>query len=289
MSYGYQERPEMPDRFIRSPGQAEPRSAWPRKIGKAVKDGAGDTSFFQLLYTLQADRTPLIGSTSLLEAGSSDGSRTSSAWYSRIARFCSRVNITHGTGEPVQYYEERVRFDIWPVAMVDSTMPRCPFVFRFEDVMAFDVSYTGSGSGALHFGLFNDTVTAALTPQEQFIGFTAAVTDPGGGAGYGTWTARANKAAVAGFSSETATTSEDPHRLAIEIDGGSAEVRYYIDGTLVATAAQADLDLEAFTTESHVGWRVIAGGSGTHSNEVTAGYWIDNQALISVRVLDEAA
>lgn len=286
----YDKRPDMPDRFINSPPQAAPRSGWPRKLADLSKQPLA-TEHFQLMCAQQIDQTVLYGPSGIASSASTAGggsvATTDRAWYSQIGRFCQLIEISR-SGVSAGFNSRRQRFDFSPFALMAPDSPRCPFVFRFEDTMAMTLLTVGDGSLALHFGIGQNTVGATLGPTELFVGFYAAIEGTGSDLGpYGTWRARAYDPGGIDFNESTGITTQLPHHLAVEMDGGTGEIRYYIDNELVATATEY-FGTTVISTELFVNWTVVRGG-GPNAANGRAGYWIDNQACVSVRVQDEAA
>lgn len=287
--WGYIRRADNPDRMVPVPPQNTPDSALPSDVADAVRHPvAAAAQVYQVIYAQQCNNTRLLAQTNLQVSSSGGGGGavdTEQTWYTRIARFCRKRVHTHTTGGMGQSMET-IHLDqsIW--ALVSSAAPGAPFVLRAEDIFSGELTFTGSGSMAIHFGFrSNVSSIATLVPDNAFIGFYCSAT----AVGYATW-----KCGVWGDGGAsvdevtTAYTSELPHRLRIDIDAQAGEVRFYIDDTLVHTSSAVAPTASQTNDDGGLVWILCCGGSGAHTATATMGYWME-RANLSLRVLDEAA
>ena len=290
--YGYMRRRDLPDRLVPVPPQATPLSELPRAVADAVKNPPeAAVAFFQLLYAKQCDNSRLLALASL-DAGASGGgagstTTTEQVWYSRIARFCRRTVLVN-TGGAIRFVANQILFDFSLFPLLSTNAVHAPWVYRFEDVMAAELGVVGTCTGALHFGLFLETGVAysALTPDRPFVGFYCTMS----AAGYGNWIAHVcGDAGADADTLDTGITSEDPHRLTVDINGGTGTVTFYIDGVLVHTVTNYAGTLSHPSDTTGLMWVAMAHGTGVRTSTLTVGYMMDCQANVGVRILDEAA
>lgn len=285
----YKKRPPMGDRFIRSPTQAQPRSAWPRDLADAVKNPPA-TALHQIQQIVQPDGTQLWGigkaAAQVLNGGSV--TETSPGWFDEIDRFCFLVEVV-SVGSITWRYNG-VQITMSPVAWLDPASPYVPAIWRFEDIIAARLMSPGVGDdGFIHFGMTSVSGSGLQASPSCFIGFAANWSDTA----FGTW----NAVCVDGTGGSTVDggnglnqaldfTTEDPHRLGFEIDGSTKTVRYYVDGTLVLEYEPDGTDLPSTTTfEMQLRWQCGVDDTGS----IKAGFWIDSQPNATVEVVDEAA
>lgn len=281
--YGYVERPPMPDRFVKGPPQAAPRSVWPRRVADAVKNQ--DTGTLRLVQQLvQSDAAPMWGLTpgSTNEGGPGTTTLQTDYWWADIARFCRYVEINATGANDKRLNRTELNYNVSPKALLDPSQPPAPLIWRFEDICAARLNAPAAGhTGAFHFGLtWENGLGVNLVAPNPFIGIYANWT----GTAYGTWTARCVDDAGSGLNTSLGITTQDPHRLAYEIDGRGF-VNFYIDGVLLLSYPTTGSDLGTHTIFA-IGhrWTVAADDNGT----IRAGYMMDMQAAVSVEVLDEA-
>lgn len=287
--YGYDERPPMADRLINSPAQAQPRSAWPRRVADAVKTPP-NTSFRLIQHVMHCDATVFFG-----PAGTASGTlsttvtETDAGWFSEIGRFCQLIEVTNSAGAKT-YRFRGVQIITSPIAWLDPDEPYVPARFRYEDVVACRMVTPSAGQTAfMHFGLTSVSGSGLTNQPRCFVGFAVSMDN----SLYGNWravcvdgTGGSTVDGGSGLDEDLGITSELPHRLAYEIDGANKLVNYYIDGELVYTHLATGADLGTITTfEMNHRWNVGAEGGGS----IKAGICIDGQSVFSVEPVDEAA
>lgn len=282
--YGYQNRPPMPDRPIKAPPQAAPRSSFPRRVADAIKNPGATGSLFAIEQVMTADAVvPMVGMTadSTSEGGAGSTTITDAAWWSDISRFCRYVEI-HATGaSDKRINRTQLVLNISPLAILDPAQPLAPWIHWFEDVVAARLSSPGAGhKGAFHFGqTWENGIGVALAAPKPFIGIYANWT----GTAYGTWTARCVDDSGNGLDTSLGVTTEKPHRLAYGLDGNGI-VHFCIDGTELYTYTTTGSDLGTHTVfQTQHRWTTAADDGGT----IKAGYFMDYQAIVSVEVLEE--
>lgn len=289
--WGYARRVDQPERVIPVPPQAQPRNELPRAVDAAVKNPtAAAVAFFQIQYLKMCDNGRLVSQNSLdVSASGGGGSDVLSAadWYSRIGRFCRKSVFTHNAGA-MGFNEERIALDQSLFALLSPSGVGVAMILKFEDVIALDLTFTSSGTAAFQFGLRSGvSAPATLAPDNAFVGFYCSMAVSGT---YGPWIAGVwADAGGAGNTKTTAITCEHPHRLSFEINSQTGTVTFSIDGVVVHTVTGYASVQSQTNDDAGLSWIHCCGGSGVHSASSTAGYWIDNQAIIGVRVLDEAA
>lgn len=280
--YGYgDERPPMPDRFIKGPPQATPRNQWPRDVVNAIKN-PGDTGTHRHIIQLnQADITAFMGITPSSQNEGGPGSQTVSGavWWSDIARFCRYVEVVStGTSDKRQNRTD-ILVNISP-QILDPTGPPGPFIWWFEDIVA--ARQTVSGKSAFHFGLtWENAIGVALAAPKPFVGIYANWS----ATAYGTWTARCVTDAGAGLNTSLGITTEKPHRLAFGLDG-YGQVHFAIDGEELLTYDTTGSDLGTHTANATSHRWTVASDDGATTR---AGYMMDLQSVSMCEVLDEAA
>ena len=291
MGYGFDKRPDMPDRFIKGTPQGQPRNQWPRKVRDKMNEEAA-SAFRQIQQVMQCDGTALFGQTvggvtSGTTGGGGVGSSTTATdefWFSAIGRFCRHVELVHAGVGGARWKRDGLRLNMSPLAWLDPDEPYVPCIWRFEDVMAARlITPDATHDGAMHFGItWENAAGPALTPN-GFVGIYASWS----GTAYGTWTARCVDDSGTGLNQSLGITTQLPHRLLLEIDGATKTVRFYIDGALLHEYAPtgSDLALHSSGIEIDFRWNTMTNDGGT----LHAGYLIDCQPIMSVEVVDEAA
>jgi len=288
--WGYLNRRDQPDRLIPVPPQAVPQSEWPRGVAEAVRNPQAAVSHYQILFAMQADRTRLLSQADLRSSasgGGGSGVNTEQTWYARPARFCRTTVRTHTTGA-FGFTEERIGFDYSLFSMISTSAVGAPWVIRFEDVISAELAGSGTISGAIQFGLRQNTGVGPTVqaPNIPFIGFYCIMN----AVGYGTWiTSVCADSGGSAQETNTGITSELPHRLTCDINAQTGTITFYIDGVQVAEVTGFAGTLTHTTDDGALSWMVLNGGTGVHSSVCTMGYWMDLQANTGLRLLDLVA
>ncbi len=289
-TYGFSDRPDEPTRIINVPPQAAARNTLPRALDAAIKNPqTSGVIFRQLQYSKMCDASRLLAAVNLDATASGGGggvTNTNQAWYSRVGRFCRTSAFRHNSGTTFGFSEERVGFDFSLYALMAAAAQPGMFVLRFEDVLAAEMSVaSGTVSGCFQFGLRqNSTAPGANAPDSPFIGFHATAV----ATGYPTWHYTVvGDGGASPTDGSTGFTTEHPHRLTCDVDASTGTATFFVDGTQIAQVTGVTNTFTHTTDNGGLSWVIGGTGSGTHDGTFTAGYWMDLQANLWVRVLDE--
>lgn len=288
--YGFTDRQDEAARIIKVPPQAEARNQFPRSLDNAVKNQGTSGVFRQLQYSKMCDATRLIASVNIdaTASGGGGGATTNTqAWYSRVSRFCRTVAFRHNSGSTFGYFEDRIGLDFSLYALMASASQPGMYILRFEDIIAAEMSVvSGTVSGCVQFGLRqNSSAPGANIPDGPFIGFYATSTVTG----YPIWQySVVGDGGTSPTSGNTGYTTEHPRRLTCDVDASTGTATFYVDGTKIISVTGVSNTFTHGSDNGGLSWVTGGTGSGTHDGTFTSGYWMDLQANLWVRVLDEA-
>jgi hypothetical protein len=283
--YGYQVRPEMPDRFV--PGAVvEPRNQWPRKIKSGTGGvGAIGRNFLALLNSANAD---VIGSGLTMSESTSNGTivTTAPGWDATWKRTGRLIDLT-GNNANMGCCRSLSRWEMSPAAMcqmnaLGTSGYFAPYTFTISAVVAArSTTMPVGGSGGAAFGLTNYSSLPIIIPSAAFIGFAAAWAAPATSALWSTWID--NTAGTLARATNLTFSTNAPHLLEIEFDGPNREINWYVDQNWVDSYAPVDGDVFTHVTSGANIEYLCNASNGTVTRLLTL---CDMVPLTSVTLLD---
>lgn len=242
MSYGYDKRPDMPERFVTGP-QAQPPNQWPRKVKSGFGGAGGFTrTALQVTNSSNARISGMLSTGFGLSVVNGTVVVTNNGWaYNRTGYL---EDLTGTTGLARRTAQAIVSMS--PYSLVSASLARVPVVVRLSMiVVAESTTMAASGKGAVFWGLTTSAGSAAI-PDNGSIGFVSTWTDP---ATYGAWsTWVANDAGGFTRATNTQFATNTPHLLEVEFDGENGTINWYVDGEFVDSYNPASVDLPTHNT-----------------------------------------
>ena len=278
--YGYTLRPDPPPRFVPAP-EKEPIRLAPRAVNRAAREGRA-TQGFQFVRVAMAGESGVSQGTDMIHqqdlglsnTGAGGWSLTEGGWHAVSGRHGQLVERWSTSGESAtQLY---VPFNMSPRQLLDPARPVIPMVWRWEDVVAFELMSPPTGAyGEFHFG-YGDRFNRLPQP---FIGFYCRIDPPATVAFWASGRVHERRGRV---NAARPFTGQRGHLLTLEIDTFNKQVFWFIDSIEQEAFAPVETDLGTHTPgEKHYFfWDQIA-GFGTAETHVRAVYQIDFQATLS--------
>lgn len=284
MSYGYERRPDMPERFVTGP-QAEPRNQWPRKIRSLGGDAAPTE---QILLLLNSSNGPINGQSGLVfNQTASYGSivTTNNGWWAAVGRTGRLVDLTGTSPGNMGGYQAESFWHLSPYALVAGNWPHMPYVLKVGTVTACgSTTMAAGGTGGVAFGLCNDDTIPYTLPRNRFVGFTSVWNDPATYGAWSTWVASTSGSFTRATNTSFATN--EPHFLEVEFDGVDRVIRWYVDSEQVDEYAPDYTDLfEHSSAGSYIEYWINA-SNGTTTRLLEQADTVP-LVTISLRDLDE--
>lgn len=237
--HGYRIRPDkQPPGEQSSIGQA--RRRFPRKAGRAVRDGAAGGVADYLIFVGTAGKTdrlvPLKAPPSFGYSGAGfevfvTRTPTPGGWWLDKHGWVNDIQCTSASNPGTWRVAYQAKFS--PQSLVDPDEAPAAFVLRIEDTIAAKTTSSVSNQkGSVFFGLSREAGSPPASYEPWLsIGLMASWSDP---ATSGNWFARIiDGSGTKLLNEDLGVDCGEAHNLAIEFDAWDRQIDYYIDGALV--------------------------------------------------------
>lgn len=287
--YGYRERPQVGGGMNQG-SPAAPRRRWPRGVGGDVRD-PGVGGYPKNLITLVGPAaSALFGNPELVvnsTFGSGSRTHTQNGWDATWNRHGYMLDLTTTSTGQWQGQRHVLEYNHAPKGWLD-VVRGVAGVLRVEDVvMARTTSHaTGDSRGQALFGLTDANSSPPKQVPDDFMGFQSLWMKPDTD---DLWDAIVRVGGATVFQVTTAARCGDVHRLAMEMDGGAHQFRFYVDGVEVASYdVVSGSALPLWTTAAAWGWHweFHAYNPGGGSSTVRAMRFCDPGAIVTFQPVD---